>query len=106
MITTPQDKNKSKVRELCLLSSSLNEEEIGRLESIIDNFQFISDLLATDLMVYVEAKKKENYVLVDIKKPHGHPTLFLESSVGRIADSNSEPFVKKAFETGKKTTGA
>lgn len=106
MITTPQDKNKSKVRELCLLSSSLNEEEIGRLESIIDNFQFISDLLATDLMVYVEAKKKENYVLVDIKKPHGHPTLFLESSVGRIADSNSEPFVKKAFETGKKTAGA
>ncbi len=105
MIATPQDKNKSKVRELCLLSSSLNEEEIGRLESIMDNFQFISDLLATDLMVYVEAKKKDNYVLIDLKRPHGHPTLFLDSSVGRIVSSKSEPFVKKAFDSGKKTMG-
>ena len=105
MISTPKDKANSKVREICLQSSSLNEEEIGRLESIMDNFQFISDLLATDLMVYVGAKKKEDYVLVDIKRPHGHPTLFLESSVGRIVDSTVEPFIKKAFETGNKTTG-
>ncbi len=99
------NKKKSKVRELCLLSSSLSEEEIGRLESIMDNFQFISDLLATDLMVYVGAKKKDDYVLVDIKRPHGHPTLFLESSVGRILTSKAEPFVKKAFDSGKKTVG-
>ncbi len=105
MISIPQDKQNSKVREICLQSSSLNEEEIGRLESIMDNFQFISDLLATDLMVYVEAKKKDNYVLVDIKRPHGHPTLFLESSVGRIVSTKSEPFVKKSFDSGKKTMG-
>ena len=105
MIFTPQDKQNSKVREICLQSSSLNEEEIGRLESIMDNFQFISDLLATDLMVYVEAKKRDNYVLVDIKRPHGHPTLFLESPVGRIISIKSEPFVKKAFDSGKKTMG-
>ena len=48
MIATPQDKKRSTVKELCLQSSSLNEEELGRLESIMDNFQFISDLLATD----------------------------------------------------------
>ena len=105
MISTPQDKNKLKVRELCLQSSSLGEEEIGRLESIMDNFQFISDLLATDLMVYVGAKKKDDYVLVDLKRPHGHPTLFLDSSVGRIVSSKSEPFVKKSFDLGKKTVG-
>ena len=105
MISNPQGKKDSKVRETCLQSSSLNEEEIGRLESIMDNFQFISDLLATDLMVYVEAKKKDNYVLVDLKRPHGHPTLFLDSSVGRIVSSKSEPFVKKSFESGKKTVG-
>lgn len=105
MISIPQDKQNSKVREICLHSSSLNEEEIGRLESIMDNFQFISDLLATDLMVYVEAKKKDNYVLVDLKRPHGHPTLFLESSVGRIVSMKSEPFVKKSFDSGKKTMG-
>ena len=105
MIATPQDKANSKVREICLQGSSLNEEEIGRLESIMDNFQFISDLLATDLMVYVEAKKKDNYVLIDLKRPHGHPTLFLESTVGRILSSKSEPFVKKSFDSGKKTKG-
>lgn len=95
----------SKVRDLCLSSSSLNEEEIGRLESIMDNFQFISDLLATDLMVYTEAKKEEHYILVDLKRPHGHPTLFPESSLGRTISSKSEPFVKKAFSSGKKTLG-
>ncbi|MBI2995285.1 MAG: histidine kinase N-terminal domain-containing protein [Candidatus Melainabacteria bacterium] len=95
----------SKVKEICLSSSSLNNEEIGRLESIMDNFQFISDLLATDLMVYTEAKKEEHYVLIDIKRPHGHPTLFLDSSVGKIVSAQSEPFVKKAFDTGKKAVG-
>lgn len=101
------EKNKqvSKVREICLNSSSLNDEEIGRLESILDNFQFISDLLATDIMVYSEAKKKDDFVLVDIKRPHGHPTLFLESLVGRIASSKTEPFVKKSLVAGKKTVG-
>ena len=88
----------SRVREICLNSSSLDNDEIGRLESILDNFQFISDLLATDIMVYTEAKKNEHYVLVDIKRPHGHPTLFLESSVGSISSGKAEPFVKKTFE--------
>lgn len=100
-----KNKQSSKVREICLSSSSLNDEEIGRLESIMDNFQFISDLLATDVMVYLEAKKKDNFVLVDIKRPHGHPTLFLESSVGRIVGFKAEPFVKKALDTGKKMLG-
>ena len=100
-----KNNNLLRVRETCLQSSSLNEEEIGRLESIMDNFQFVSDLLATDIMVYTEAKKTDHYVLVDIKKPHGHPTLFLESSVGRVVSSKSEPFVRKTFETGKRTTG-
>lgn len=98
-------KSTARVKEICLASSSLNEEEIGRLESIMDNFQFICDLLATDLMVYTEAKKENHYVLVDIKRPHGHPTLFLESSVGSIVSAKTEPFVKKAFDTGKKTLG-
>ena len=100
-----KNKNISRVREICLSSSSLNEEEIGRLESIMDNFQFISDLLATDLVVYVEAKKENNYVMVDIKRPHGHPTLFLESSVGSVVSTKSEPFVKKTFDTGKLSVG-
>lgn len=101
------DKNKqsSRVREICLSSAALDEEEIGRLESIMDNFQFISDLLATDLMVFIEAKKDNHYVLVDIKRPHGHPTLFLESSVGSLVNEKNEPFVKKSFETGKKAVG-
>ena len=105
MISVPKDKENSKVREICLQHSALNEEEIGRLESIMNNFQFIADLLATDLMVYVEAKKKDSYVLVDLKRPHGHPTLFMESSIGRILSVKSEPFVKKAFDSGKKTVG-
>ena len=95
----------SRVREICLNSSSLNNDEIGRLESILDNFQFISDLLATDIKVYTEAKKEEHYVLVDIKRPHGHPTLFLESSVGSIVSGKAEPFVRKTFESGKKILG-
>jgi len=94
-----------KVREICTKSSTLNEEEIGRLESIMDNFQFISDLLATDLMVYTEAKEQGHYVLVDIKKPHGHPTLFMESTVGSIISKQAEPFVEKAFLLGKKALG-
>jgi len=98
-------KNTGRVKEIYLTSSSLNEEEISRLESIMDNFQFICDLLATDLMVYSEAKKENHYVLVDIKRPHGHPTLFLESSVGSLVSAKSEPFVKKAFDSGKKTLG-
>ncbi len=106
MVINPEkNKNVLKVREICLTSSSLNEEEVGRLESIMDNFQFISDLLATDLMVYCEAKKDDHYVLVDIKRPQGHPTLFLESSVGRIVTTKAEPFVKKALDTGKKAVG-
>ena len=104
-VGTDKNNNISKVREICLQSSTLNEEEIGRLESIMDNFQFVSDLLATDLMVYTESKKKECYVLVDIKRPHGHPTLFLEGTIGCVVGSKSEPFVKKAFESGKKTLG-
>ena len=106
MVVNPHKlKQISKVRETCLSSSSLNEEEIGRLESIMDNFQFISDLLATDLMVYTEAKKESNYVLVDIKRPHGQPTFFLDLSVGHMVSSESEPFVKKAFDSGEKTLG-
>src|SRR3989338_4997732 len=105
MINSEKNKNISRVREICLSSSSLNEEGIGRLESIIDNFQFISDLLATDLMIYAEAKKEDHYVLVDIKRPQGHPTLFLESSVGRVVSIKAEPFVKKALDTGKKAVG-
>ena len=106
MLENPQkNKTVSRVKEICLSGSALNEEEIGRLESIMDNFQFISDLLATDLMVYTEAKKKEHYILVDIKRPHGHPTLFLEGSVGRIVSAKAEPFVKKAFDAGKKAVG-
>src|SRR3989338_8967775 len=100
-----KEKQNTTVKKICAASSSLNEEDIGRLESIMDNFQFISDLLACDLMVYTEAKHENNYILVDIKKPHGHPTLFMESSVGSILSSNSEPFIKKSFETGKKTLG-
>ena len=99
------EKQNTGVKKICAANSSLNEEDIGRLESIMDNFQFISDLLACDLMVYTEAKHENNYILVDIKKPHGHPTLFMESSVGSILSSNSEPFIKKSFETGKKTLG-
>ena len=95
----------SRVKEICLSSSTLNEEEIGRLESIMDNFQFISDLLACDLVVYVEAKKENHYVTVDIKRPHGHPTLFLESSIGNTISAKGEPFVKKAFDTGKHAVG-
>ena len=105
IVEADKNKNIKRVREICLSNSSLNEEEIGRLESIMDNFQFISDLLATDLMVYVKAKKEEHYVLVDIKRPHGHPTLFLESSFGNVVSSKDEPFVKKAFEIGKKDMG-
>ena len=98
-------KNSSKLRDICLSYSSLNEEEISRLESIADNFQFISDLLATDVMVYTESKKSNHYALVDLKRPHGQPTLFLESTVGKIAGASSEPFVKKAFDSGKKAVG-
>lgn len=105
VFSTQSSSQKSRVREICTQSSALNEEEIGRLESIMDNFQFISDLLATDLMVYTEAKKENHYVLVDIKKPHGQPTLFMETSVGSIVNAKSEPFVKKAFDTGKKAVG-
>ena len=106
MVINPEkNKNILRVREICLTSSSLDEEEVGRLESIMDNFQFISDLLATDLMVYTEAKRDDHYVLVDIKRPHGHPTLFLESSIGRIVSIKAEPFIKKAFDTGKKAVG-
>lgn len=103
--TQEKPSNVTRVREICTLSSTLNEEEIGRLESILPNFQFISDLLATDLKIFTEAKNKDYYVLVDIKRPHGHPTLFLESSVGSLSSTKSEQFVKKAFETGKKTSG-
>ena len=103
---TQKPKSDSRVREICLTSSSLSEEEISRLESITDNFQFICDLLATDLMVYTEAKKEDNYVLVDLKRPHGHPSLFLESSaVGKTVNSKSEPFVKKVFDSGYKAQG-
>ena len=98
-------KQTSRVKEICLTSSSLNEEEIGRLESIMGNFQFISDLLATDLMVYTKSKSVDNFVLVDIKKPHGHPTLFLESTIGSVVSAKAEPFVRKSFEAGKKTLG-
>lgn len=104
-VNSEKNKKISRVKEICLSSSTLNEEEIGRLESIMDNFQFISDLLATDLMVYAEAKQKEHYVLVDIKRPHGHPTLFLESSVSSLVSVQSEPFLKKSFESGKKSLG-
>lgn len=100
-----KDKQPLTVREICISSSTLNEEEIGRLESIMDNFQFICDLLATDVMVYTQAQKDNHFVLVDIKKPHGHPTLFMETSVGSVVNSESEPFVRKAFETGKKSVG-
>lgn len=103
--TFDKNNNPSRVREICVNASSLNSEEIGRLESILDNFQFISDLLATDMMIYTEAKKEEHYVLVDIKKPHGHPTLFLETSMGSIVSSKVEPFVKKTFRSGKKILG-
>ncbi len=106
MVLNPEkNKNVMRVRETCLNSSSLSDEEISRLESIMDNFQFISDLLATDLMIYAEAKKEDNYVLIDIKRPQGHPTLFLESSVGRVVGVKSEPFVKKALDSGKKAVG-
>ncbi|MBI3590158.1 MAG: histidine kinase N-terminal domain-containing protein [Candidatus Melainabacteria bacterium] len=100
-----KNKQITKIKEICLSASALGEEEISRLESILDNFQFICDLLATDLMVYVEAKKADHYVLVDIKRPHGHPTLFLESSVGSLVSIKSEPFIKKTFESGKKSVG-
>jgi two-component sensor histidine kinase len=106
MSINEKNKDNLKVREICLASSSLSEEEIGRLESITDNFQFICDLLATDLMVYAEAKKEDHYVLLDLKRPHGHPTLFLENSdVGKIVNSKSEPFVKKTVGGGKKSLG-
>lgn len=95
----------TKVKEICLSSSALNEEETSRLVSIMDNFQFISDLLATDTMVYTEARKKDYYVLLDIKRPHGHPTLFLESTVGSLVSAESLPLVRKVYETGKKTVG-
>ena len=72
----------------------------------MNNFQFISDLLATDVMVYTTAKKSDHYVLLDIKKPHGHPTLFMESSVGSVVNSKTESFVKKTFESGKREVGA
>lgn len=104
-VNSGKNKKVSRVKEICLSISTLNEEEIGRLESIMDNFQVISDLLATDLMIYAEAKQKEHFVLVDIKKPHGHPTLFLESSVGSVVSFQAEPFLKKSFETGKKAVG-
>lgn len=100
-----KDKEALKIREICLLNSSLNEEEVGRLESIMDNFQFISDLLATDLKIYTKAKKENQYVLVDIKRPHGHPTLFLETAVGSLTSIESEPFVRLAYEAGKKSVG-
>lgn len=99
------EKPGSKIREICLASSSLNEEEISRLESITENFQFICDLLATDVMVFAEAKKDDSCVQVDMKRPHGHPTLFNESLVGKVVSYKSEPFVKKVFDSGKKTLG-
>lgn len=105
VINFNKNKQSLRIREICQSSSILNEEEISRLESIMDNFQFISDLLATDLRVYIEAKQKEHYVLLDIKRPHGHPTLFLESSVGSLTASETEPFVSSAYKTGKKSIG-
>lgn len=105
MVESEKSKRVTKVREICTKLSSLNDEEIGRLESIMANFQFISDLLATDVMVYTEGKKVNDYVLVDIKKPHGHPTLFMETPVGSIVQGKNEQFVKKAFETGVKELG-
>lgn len=91
--------------EIYTANTILSKDEIGRLESIMGNFQFISDLLATDLMVYTKSKEKDKYVLVDIKKPHGYPTLFMETTIGSVVDVASEPFIKDAFETGRKTLG-
>lgn len=105
MIKSDKTSENLKAREICQNLSSLNEDEISRLESIMPNFQFISDLLATDIMVFTQSKNATSYTLLDIKKPHGHPTLFMESQVGKIVSSDKEPFVKKTYETGKKELG-
>ena len=94
-----------KVRQICANLSSLNDEEIGRLESILPNFQFICDLLATDVMIYTKDKTSKDFLLVDIKRPHGHPTLFLETAIGNIVEASTEPFVKKSFISGNKEVG-
>lgn len=91
-----------RLAELCRKKSSLKEEDILIMESLLGSLQHFADLAGADIFIDVPAWTLDAAVVVAEAKPATATSLYKGSVVGEYAFRHNEPAVFQTFESGER----
>ncbi|MDQ0202762.1 histidine kinase N-terminal domain-containing protein [Pectinatus haikarae] len=91
--------------ELCRTNTNLTAMQINLLQRIKMALPFTADLVMANIGLYVYAKQKTEFLIIDHIKPHTAYTPFKHSKAGRLRKIQEEPLIKYTIETGKSMSG-
>jgi two-component sensor histidine kinase len=88
------------LRKLCLLKTSLGEDEITKLEQLASMMQYIADLTGSDIFLDCMHKDSQTAFVAAEAKPGGDFSAYKKTVLGQDALPENEPAVYSAFQTG------
>ncbi|WP_196592696.1 sensor histidine kinase [Pectinatus sottacetonis] len=93
------------ILDLCRSNTNLTAMRINLLQRISTTLPFIADLIMANIGLYVPAKEKDKFLIVDYVKPHTAYTPFHRNRTGVMRKSQEEPLIKYTMSTGRSMSG-
>lgn len=91
------------LKELCISTTNLTEEDIKKLEDIQTHLELFAALVKGDVFIDCITENKDEAIVVAEAKPLNCKSLYRDSVVGKIALRKNEPAVLRTLEIGLET---
>lgn len=89
------------IREICLMYTSLTEDDIEIIQSIAKTLQFVADSSKADVFIDCMVKNEKNAaIVVASAKTRDATSFYKEDVVGKLAVRQNEPAVLRTLQTG------
>ncbi|MFD0826063.1 histidine kinase N-terminal domain-containing protein [Neobacillus sp. M.A.Huq-85] len=89
------------VATLCQLHTDLSDEEIQKIQEVVQNLQLIADLNQANVFIDCQTREKKHAIVVAEAAPSTAKSVYKNPVVGKFAYETFEPAVFYAFRTGK-----
>ncbi|MBV7504957.1 sensor histidine kinase [Bacillus sp. sid0103] len=86
---------------LCQLHTDLSEQDIQKIQEVVQNLQLIADLNQANVFVDCQTREKKHAIVVAEAAPGTANSVYKNPVVGKFAYETFEPAVFYAFRTGK-----
>ncbi|WP_251033578.1 sensor histidine kinase [Bacillus sp. ISL-75] len=86
---------------LCQLHTDLSEQDIQKIQEVVQNLQLIADLNQANVFVDCQTSEKKHAIVVAEAAPATANSVYKNPVVGKFAYETFEPAVFYAFRTGK-----